>query len=264
MTNDKTSFYLFNTIHLNLKTLFFKLYYVLEFSLQKILLVEDESSIADTVIYALETEGFKVKWHTLGQDALANLQQTDDYALIVLDVGLPDINGFDLCKEIRRFSDIPIIFLTARNEEIDRIVGLEIGADDYVTKPFSPRELSARIKVILKRVNHSSQPAPIQLSDTIFIVDQQRALISYLAQPLDLTRYEFLILKKLLQQPERVFTREQIISEVWTEPHASMDRAVDTHIKTLRQKLKQVNNDSAPIKTHRGLGYSIRGSVSES
>ena len=232
--------------------------------MQKILLVEDESSIADTVIYALETEGFEVKWYSLGVEALVDLQENNDYSLMILDVGLPDTNGFDLCKEIRRSSDIPIIFLTARNEEIDRIVGLEIGADDYVTKPFSPRELSARIKVILKRVNHSSQQTPEQLSDTTFIVDQQRVIISYLGQALDLTRYEFLILKKLLQQPERVFSREQIISEVWSEPHASMDRAVDTHIKTLRQKLKQVNSDSAPIKTHRGLGYSISGSVNES
>ena len=236
----------------------------MEFPLQKILLVEDEVAIADTVIYALETEGFKIKWHTLGKDALAELQQADDYALMILDVGLPDANGFDICKKIRRFSDIPIIFLTARNEEIDRIVGLEIGADDYITKPFSPRELSARVKVILKRVNHSSQQTSNQISGTTFIVDQQRAVISYLGQPLDLTRYEFLILKKLLQQPERVFSREQIISEVWSEPHASMDRAVDTHIKTLRQKLKQINSDSAPIKTHRGLGYSISGSVNES
>lgn len=240
--------------------------------MKKILLVEDETAIADTVIYALETEGFNVKWHTLGQDALADLQQADDYVLIILDVGLPDANGFDICKQIRHFSDIPIIFLTARNEEIDRIVGLEIGADDYVTKPFSPRELSTRVKVILKRINHSSQQTPAQSTDKIhdsipaktFVVDQQRAVISYLGQSLDLTRYEFLILKKLLQQPERVFSREQIISEVWSEPHASMDRAVDTHIKTLRQKLKQVKSDSDPIKTHRGLGYSISGSINES
>lgn len=237
----------------------------MRFPLQKILLVEDEAAIADTVIYALETEGFKIKWHTLGQGALADLMQNGDYALIILDVGLPDINGFDLCKEIRHTSDIPIIFLTARNDEIDRIVGLEIGADDYVTKPFSPRELSARVKVILKRMNHSaSVPDSKSYSDKTFTVDHQRAVISYLGELLVLTRYEFLILKKLLQQPERVFSREQIISEVWSEPHASMDRAVDTHIKTLRQKLKQVNADSDPIKTHRGLGYSVSGSVNES
>ena len=228
--------------------------------MQQILLVEDESSIADTVIYALKTEGFQVKWHSLGIEALADLQQAPDYSLMILDVGLPDTNGFDLCKEIRRFSDIPIIFLTARNEEIDRIVGLEIGADDYVTKPFSPRELSARVKVILKRINHTVAATQEQT----FTLDTAKAKISYHSQPLELTRYEFLILRKLLQQPERVFSREQIISEVWSEPHDSMDRAVDTHIKTLRQKLKQINDSTDPIKTHRGLGYSISGSVNES
>lgn len=228
--------------------------------MQKILLVEDESSIADTVIYALETEGFQVKWHSLGIDAQDDLQKNRDYSLVILDVGLPDTNGFDLCKEIRRFSEIPIIFLTARNEEIDRIVGLEIGADDYVTKPFSPRELSARVKVILKRVNQSTPSA----QDHTFTIDNAKAKISYYEQALDLTRYEYLILKKLLQQPERVFSRDQIIEEVWSEPHASMDRAVDTHIKTLRQKLKQVDDSTDPIKTHRGLGYSVSGSVNES
>ena len=232
----------------------------MRFPLHKILLVEDEVAIADTVIYALETEGFEVKWHSLGQDALTDLQQKPEYSLMVLDIGLPDTNGFDLCKAIRRFSDIPIIFLTARSEEIDRIVGLEIGADDYVTKPFSPRELSARVKVILKRVNN----AVSQSKEQTFTIDSAKAKILYHGQALDLTRYEFFILKKLLQQPERVFSRDQIISEIWSEPHASMDRAVDTHIKTLRQKLKQVNDSTDPIKTHRGLGYSISGSVSES
>lgn len=229
-------------------------------SLQKILLVEDESAIADTIIYALETEGFQAKWYQLGQEALAELQNSSDYALVILDVGLPDTNGFDLCKAIRRFSEIPIIFLTARNEEIDRIVGLEIGADDYVTKPFSPRELSARVKVILKRVAGTTVASP----ETTFTIDNARARICYLGEVLELTRYEFLILKKLLEQPERVFSREQIIADVWNDAHESMDRAVDTHIKTLRKKLKEINRDRDPIKTHRGLGYSISGSSRES
>lgn len=228
--------------------------------MQKILLVEDESAIADTVIYALETEGFQATWYPLGQEALAELQQGSDYALLILDVGLPDGNGFDLCKQIRRFSDIPIIFLTARSEEIDRIVGLEIGADDYIIKPFSPRELSARVKVILKRV----QPTATADDTYEFVIDQKRACVLFHGQTMDLTRYEYLILKLLLQQPERVFSREQIMNEVWSEPETSLDRAVDTHIKTLRNKLRQVNNEKDPIKTHRGLGYSISGSARES
>jgi len=228
--------------------------------LQTILLVEDESAIADTVIYALETEGFQTKWHTLGQAALADLQQGGEYALVILDVGLPDANGFDICKQIRRFSDVPVIFLTARNQEIDRIVGLEIGADDYMSKPFSPRELSARVKAILKRV----KPGLTVESDCEFIIDHHRASIRYHGQQLELTRYEYLILKMLLQQPERVYSRVQIMNTVWNEPEASLERAVDTHIKTLRTKLRNINGDSDPIKTHRGLGYSVSGRVHES
>ena len=228
--------------------------------MQKILLVEDESAIADTVIYALETEGFQTTWQALGQAALKELQQCNNYDLMVLDVGLPDGNGFDLCKQIRQFSDIPIIFLTARSEEIDRVVGLEIGADDYITKPFSPRELSARVKVILKRV----QPKTTSQQDKEFVIDLKRSAIFYYGQKLDLTRYEYLILKMLLQQPERVFSREQIMNNVWAEPETSLERVVDTHIKALRSKLKNNKGDANPIKTHRGLGYSISGHVSES
>ena len=138
------------------------------------------------------------------------LQSEQDYSLVILDVGLPDINGFDVCKQIRLFSDIPIIFLTARNEEVDRIVGLEIGADDYVSKPFSPRELAARVKVILKR----SQGTHTVHDETEceFVIDEQRALILYYGQALTLTRYEYLTLKYMLAQPERVFSREQIMS----------------------------------------------------
>ena len=157
-------------------------------------------------------------------------------------------------------SQIPIIFLTARNEEVDRIVGLEIGADDYVSKPFSPRELAARVKVILKRSAGISQ---VQ-SNCEFVIDEHRALIHYYGQALQLTRYEYLLLKYLLSQPERVFSREQIMQAVWSEPQASLDRVVDTHIKTLRSKLSKIRENANPIKTHRGLGYSISGCARES
>lgn len=226
----------------------------------KLLCVEDEAAIADTVVYALETEGFAVTWTQLGTEALVHLQADTDYALVILDVGLPDINGFDVCKQIRQFSQIPIIFLTARSEEVDRIVGLEIGADDYVSKPFSPRELAARVKAILKRTQ-LKRPVPI---DAEFVIDTARALILFHGKSLSLTRYEYLILKYMLTQPERVFNREQIMHAVWSEPGTSLDRVVDTHIKTLRSKLRDIDNHSDPIKTHRGLGYSISGSVCES
>ena len=218
-----------------------------------ILVVEDESSIADTIRYALETEHFAVEWKTLGNDAIAHLKQHAVH-LVILDVGLPDINGFEVCKTIRTFSDVPIIFLTARKEEIDRVVGLEIGADDYVIKPFSPRELVARVKVILKRQQHSAVE-PILHTD--FHVDEQKARITYHDTLLDLTRYEYRLLKLLLSQPERIFSREQLMDHVWDAPESAMDRTVDAHIKTLRAKLRAIDGKHELIKTHRGMGYSI-------
>lgn len=224
---------------------------------QKILLVEDEQAIADTVIYALQGEGYQVHWTTLGQEALQSLHEDEDIRMVLLDVGLPDGNGFEFCKQIRTFSQVPVMFLTARNEEIDRIVGLEIGADDYVSKPFSPREVAARVKAILKR---SARPLkePAVTGTTLFEVDEARARIFYHGSLLDLTRYEYLILQHLLEHPEHVLSRQQLMDRVWTEPDASLERAVDTHIKTLRAKLRAVRSDLEPIKTHRGLGYSLQ------
>ncbi len=229
--------------------------------MQTILLIEDEQAIADTVLYALKSEGFNTEWFSLGGEGVAWLQQHPDTALLILDVGLPDGNGFEFCKAIRRFSEIPIIFLTARNEEVDRIVGLEIGADDYVGKPFSPRELAARVKVILKR---SAATNSVTNSTTDFAVDTARARIAFHGSVLDLTRYEYLLLKLLLQQPERIYSRPQIMDQVWSDAEESLERVVDTHIKTLRAKLRVVREGDDPIKTHRGMGYSISGTVHES
>ena len=227
--------------------------------LKRILLIEDESTIADNVIYALETEGFHVEWQMLGHTALHTLKQSD-IDLIILDVGLPDCSGFELCKTIRKFSEVPIIFLTARAEEIDRIVGLEIGGDDYVTKPFSPRELSARVKVILKRSTKAQSET--QRIETDFVIDCAKTMIYYHGIGLNLTRYEYLILKTLLEKPQQVFSRERLIELVWIEPEASFDRTVDTHIKTLRAKLRDIDATD-PIKTHRGFGYSIDASCKQ-
>jgi two-component system catabolic regulation response regulator CreB len=224
-----------------------------------ILLIEDESAIADTVVYALESEGLHCVWKNLGREGVAYLHDHGDVSLVILDVGLPDGNGFEFCKEIRRDSNVPIIFLTARNHEIDRIVGLEIGADDYVSKPFSPRELAARVKVILRR---SGQVAPADETD--FVIERSKGRIRYRGALLDLTHYEFEILAMFLQQPERIFTRGQIMDRVWSEPDASLERAVDTHIKSLRAKLSAIHKESDPIHTHRGMGYSLSGSVRES
>ena len=214
-------------------------------------LVEDEASIADTLIYALQTDGFEVEWFPLGQPLLARLEQTRPDFLI-LDVGLPDIGGFELCKRVRALTDTPLMFLTARSEEIDRLIGLEIGADDYVAKPFSPREVCARVRVILRR----SQPIIPQPSQ-LLALDEERARICFHGQPLTLTRYEYLLLKTLMQAPGRVYSRQQLMDLVWQDAEESLDRTVDTHIKTIRAKLREHDPEANLILTHRGLGYSL-------
>src|SRR3990167_1825513 len=174
-----------------------------------ILIVEDEAAIADTLVYALQAEGFTTCWLGLGCVALERLAG-EPFDLVILDVGLPDIGGFEVCKRLRRFSEVPVIFLTARSEEIDRVVGLEIGADDYVVKPFSPREVAARVKAILKRM--APREAPATNSDSgPFQLDIERVQIHYHGQLLSLTRHEFRLLQSLLAQPERVFSREQLL-----------------------------------------------------
>lgn len=223
-------------------------------SSQRVLLIEDESAIADNIIYALRADGFDITWKTLGGAGTAALRETGA-DLVILDVGLPDGSGFEFCKSIRSFSDVPIIFLTARAAEIDRVVGLEIGADDYVLKPFSPRELVARVKAILKRMRKS--PDASEVLQSPFSLDEVRANIRYCGKTLELTRYEYLLLKTLLAQPERVFTRSQLMDNVWSAPEASLERSIDAHIKALRAKLKSIDPDRDPIRTHRGLGYSL-------
>lgn len=221
-----------------------------------VLIVEDEAAIADTLIYALQAEGFATHWATLGGEALALLER-DACDLVILDVGLPDISGFEACKRLRRFSDVPVMFLTARNDEIDRVVGLEIGADDYVVKPFSPREVAARVKAILKRVA-PREPMAAKPNEGPFRLDSARVRIDYHGQPLSLTRLEFQLLQCLLGQPERVFSREQLLDALGVAADAGYERNIDSHIKSLRAKLRQIAPQAEPIQTHRGLGYSLR------
>jgi two-component system, OmpR family, catabolic regulation response regulator CreB len=227
----------------------------------KILIVEDEPAIADTIQYALETEGFQPLTAPTGQEALQQVD-ADGIDLVILDIGLPDINGFELCKQIRRKSTLPIIFLTARSEEVDRVVGLEIGGDDYVVKPFSPRELTARVKAILRRTR-SDNPTDSS-PQTVWSVDDAKRRIHYFGHPLKLSRTEFELLRTLIGRPGQVFTREQLMASVWDEPEASMDRTVDAHIKNLRAKLKSVRPDIDPIITHRGTGYALREQIAPS
>ena len=222
-----------------------------------ILLVEDDRPIAENVVLALAREGIDCRHVTLAADGLA-LLRTDGFDLAILDVGLPDGNGFELCRSVRGFSDIPIIFLTARADEIDRVVGLEIGADDYVLKPFSPRELAARVKSILRRIQmpRSAVLPTLQPTKAGIEVDEERAIISFKSQALDLSRTEYLMLKALAARPEKVFSRGELMDAA-DLAEASLERSVDTHIKSLRAKLAVLAPDADPIRTHRGLGYSL-------
>jgi two-component system, OmpR family, catabolic regulation response regulator CreB len=234
---------------------------------QKILVVEDERSIADTIVFALKSDGFDPVWRSTGAEAKAVVER-ETVSLVVLDVGLPDVNGFDLCREIRRTSQLPILFLTARSGEIDRVVGLELGADDYMVKPFSPRELVARVKAILRRTvsmpavdsNRSAPHAAVANDKQPFFIDEQRMTISFYGVHLDLSKYEFRILQTLIGHPGRVFSREALISHSCDEPGFSMERSVDAHIKNIRAKLREVKPDLDPIETRRGFGYLLRES----
>ncbi|MEO6245611.1 MAG: two-component system response regulator CreB [Opitutaceae bacterium] len=228
--------------------------------LPRILIVEDEPAIADTLLYALRTEGFAPEWCATGQAGAAALA-AKAFALVVLDVGLPDGSGFEFCKKIRAHSAVPVIFLTARNTELDRVLGLELGGDDYLVKPFSPRELTARVKAILRRTNGataSSGPSAPVAHGSEFTVDEDGCSIRYRGTPLELTRYEYRLLRAFVAKPGRVFSRDQLMSAAWEDPGASLDRTVDAHIKTLRAKLRLHAPDEDPIQTHRGLGYSLR------
>jgi two-component system catabolic regulation response regulator CreB len=223
----------------------------------KILIVDDEPAIADTLAYALSAEGYAADRCGLGREALT-LAASSDYALIILDVGLPDMSGFDVCRELRRQSDVPILFLTARAEEVDRIVGLELGADDYVAKPFSPRELVSRVRAILRRARGGTPGNPAGgAAASPFQVDREGLRIACKGQWLALTRYEYLLLACLLEHPGRVYSRAVLMDKVWRDAEETEERTVDTHIKTLRAKLRAVLSGDDPIVTHRGLGYSI-------
>ncbi len=224
-----------------------------------ILVVEDEPAIADTIQYALEAEGFHCLRLEIGATVVETVER-ERPALVVLDIGLPDMSGIEVCRRLREDRDVPIIFLTARNAEVDRVVGLELGADDYVTKPFSPRELAARAKAVLRRARPERSAEPAARAIT-FSHDPAKKQIAYGGRPLDLSRYEYRLLALLLEHPGRVYSRDQLLDLVWDEPEASFDRTVDAHVKNLRAKLREVRPDLDPIATHRGMGYSWKEGV---
>ncbi|WP_174493492.1 two-component system response regulator CreB [Acinetobacter sp. Marseille-Q1623] len=239
---------------------------------KQILCIEDDAAILMPLRYALEREDWQVTWANTGTQAIADVQQ-QNFDFIILDVGLPDLNGFDVCKKIRQFNHTPLLFLTARDDEIDRIVGLEIGADDYCTKPFSSREIVSRIKAIWRRMEIQNQlqhtPSnenvrteitiePLTASAKVWHCVEEALQIYYFGTMLQLTRYEYRLLKLFIDHPEQVFSRQQLMDHIWEHPEHSLERTVDTHIKSLRQKLKLITAIHDPIQTHRGFGYSLK------
>jgi two-component system catabolic regulation response regulator CreB len=227
----------------------------------RILVVEDEPSIADNLLYALESEGFEAHARSTGAEAIRAFER-ETWSLVILDVGLPDGSGFEVCRRMLALRDAPIIFLTARGQEIDRVVGLELGADDYMVKPFSPRELTARVRAVLRRTGAPPKagpgsPPPSPSPATPLEVDLERCVVRYFGQTLQLPRYEFRLIKALAAHPGRVFSRSQLMDQASDEPEAAMERTVDAHIKSLRAALKAVKPEIDPIQTHRGMGYSL-------
>ncbi len=221
----------------------------------RILLVEDEPAIADTLVYALQSERFEVVHALTGKEALRQFEQKTP-ELVILDIGLPDMTGLEVCKAIRQKHATPILFLTARDGEIDRILGLELGGDDYVTKPFSPREIVARIRAILRRSQATSAKPASTCASGPLSHDAAAMNIHCSGTALDLTAHEYKLLLVLIRHPGRVLTRDQLLELAWDDPGAVTDRTIDAHIKTIRSKLRQIHPEAADwIQTRRGLGY---------
>jgi phosphate regulon transcriptional regulator PhoB len=228
---------------------------------QKILVVDDEQSITDLLEYNLRQNGYQVVVARDGHQAL-RMARTEQPDLIVLDLMLPGPDGFDICRELRRegsltLSSVPIIMLTARDEEVDRVVGLELGADDYVTKPFSVRELMARVKAVLRRVG------PAGSADSVYRiglleVDTLAREVRLEGVPLSLTRLEFDLLETLARHAGQVLSREQLLDQVWSYDYYGDARAIDSAVKRLRAKLRQAGCDPDTISTVRGVGYRLQ------
>jgi len=218
-----------------------------------VLIVDDEPKIVQIARDYLENAGFSVLAANSGEAALASVRsQTVD--LIVLDLGLPDIDGLDVCRQVRRNSNVPIVMLTARDEEADKLVGLELGADDYVTKPFSPKELVARVRAVFRRVEAAEKPPEvIRALDITLEMESMRLRVG--ERNVELTPTEFQLLAKLASQPGRIFTRSQLLESIHGVAIESYERAIDAHIKNLRRKIEPEPSQPRYILTVYGVGY---------
>ena len=223
----------------------------------RILAVDDDLHIREVIRVALRKAEMTVTEARDGREALARFA-ADRPDLVILDIGMPELDGLEVCRQIRKSSDVPILFLTARDDEIDRILGLEIGGDDYVTKPFSPRELIARVNVILRRViaREMDKGPPTALAQGALSIDPTQHVAAFAGTPLRLTAIEFGILKAFLGRPAAVFSREQIMSAAYQLNIQVSDRTIDSHIRNIRAKLAAVNCDSV-IETIHGVGFKL-------
>ena len=217
---------------------------------QLILIVEDDAKIADMLANYLHMHGFATELCGDGQDAVTRIRQQAP-ALVVLDLMLPGLDGLAVCTEVRTFSTVPIMMVTARVDEIDRLLGLDTGADDYVCKPFSPREVVARIKALLRR----SEGALAKPVVAVFAVDEARQQINWRGQPLPLTPVEFRLMRQLMSRPGQVFARARLLDTLHEDQRDVSDRAIDSHIKNLRRKLEQAGTGEAGISSVYGVGY---------
>ena len=221
--------------------------------MKHVLIVEDEKKLADILIAYLNKEQFRVTHYESGS-GVSDWVKNNQPNIILLDLMLPDVNGKDLCKEIRRFSTVPIIMVTAMIDEIDRLIGLELGADDYVCKPFRPKEVVARGKAVLRRSEGDSNQGEIY---DAFEVNDETYSIKLHGDRLDLTPVEFRLLKMFIQSPGRVFNRDQILDNIFEDGRIVLDRTVDTHVKNLRHKLKTASPEHDYVRSVYGIGYSF-------
>lgn len=229
---------------------------------ERILVVDDEPAIVELITYNLKRAGLEVLSAHNGEEGLA-LSRTENVDLVILDLMLPGMDGLEVCKELRKTSGVPILMLTARGEEIDRVIGFEIGADDYVTKPFSPRELVGRVKAILRRSRKEPEPEPGHGSENLVFGPLSVNFATYEVRRdgkrIDLTPTEFQILKLLCQHPGRVFTRDEVVDRVMGTDFYGDVRTVDVHIRHLRAKIEENPSEPRLIETVRGAGYKFVG-----
>lgn len=228
---------------------------------KKLLIVDDEKTLVKALRFNLEKEGFQIDAAYDGKEAIAKINDTEQqYDLVILDLMLPEVDGFEVCRTIRKKMDIPIIMLTARGEDIDKVLGLELGADDYLTKPFNPRELIARIKSILRRVHSGKEDLKKHITVGELNIDLLQRRVKLRDEEIELTSKEFALLSFFATNTGKIFSREQLLEQVWGYNYYGDARTVDVHIRHLREKIERDPGNPELIITVWGTGYKFTDS----